>query len=457
MSEMRGMPRLTDDAIREALTLGPDVRAPFDLGGAIRTTIDATPQRRARPWGGSGRSTLAFRFVVVGLLVLALIAAILLIGSRRPTPTLPAAVSAYRGGPERTGIMPGPGPQGTLASCWQPVALKGPVGSYAPAVGGGIVFIGDAAGFVTAADEATGKVRWQQHVGDAVNSGPALADGLVFVGSDDGNLTALAVADGTVRWHHQTGARVRSSATVIDGVVYFGSDDGHLYALDAATGDQRWVSDDTGGPIDRAVAIAADVIYAGSGSSTDATFDAFDRATGRTLWAQPARLGPGVPSTPAVADGRVFVASGLDLTSAPHVLYALDASTGTQIWAFTSPNGLQQQVTVGAVANGIVYVVSYDKAVYALDVATMAERWPAPFVTHGALGGSAGFVDGTLYVGSTDRSLYAIDGSTGVLKTPPYPISGEPSGPAIVDGRLFVATTLGQLVCVSGSEATPGP
>ena len=142
---MKPIQRLPDEAIRSALTLDPSVRAPLDLGGGIRTLIDSTPQRR-RPWlqAMSPRMALAVRLVVLGLLTLALIGAVLLIGSQRHSPSPLPAVNTYHGGPDRTGVMAGPGPEGTLTNCWPPVALSGPVGSYAPVVADGIVYIGDA-------------------------------------------------------------------------------------------------------------------------------------------------------------------------------------------------------------------------------------------------------------------------------------------------------------------------
>jgi outer membrane protein assembly factor BamB len=445
---------ITDDAIRVALTLDADVRAPYDLSASIRAAIAATPQRRAWPWNVSPRLALAIRLAAVALLILALLWAIAFVGALRRPPTLRPAVTTFHGGPERTGIMPGPGPQGTLSACWPAVALKGPVGSYAPAVSDGVVYVGDAGGWLTAADEATGAIRWQLHVGGAINSGPAVDGGMVVVGSDDGSVSSFGASTGNLLWRYQTNGPIRSSPAVVDGVVYFGSVDGSLSALDAATGSARW-SVATGGPINRAVAVADGVVYAGSGSAVDATFDAYDARTGQPLWARPAHLGPGNTSTPTVTAGRVYVATGMDNGAVSHALVALDAASGRELWRFSSPVGVQEQLTIGAVAGGVVYVGSFDHGVYALDAGTGAQRWATPFMSQAQIGSVAGYVDGTLYVPSSDRHIYSIDGVSGQQRSAPFMVPGQPSGPAIVDGRLFVATTLGKLLCVQGSSGSP--
>ena len=66
-------------------------------------------------------------------------------------------------------------------------------------------------------------------------------------------------------------------------------------------------------------------------------------------------------SSPAVANGVVFVGTYPDQGYGPGILYALNARTGALRWShkmasiFSSP----------AVANGVVYVASWDGKVYA--------------------------------------------------------------------------------------------
>jgi outer membrane protein assembly factor BamB len=58
-----------------------------------------------------------------------------------------------------------------------------------------------------------------------------------------------------------------------------------------------------------------------------------------------------------------------------------------------------------AVANGVVYVGSYDNNVYALDASTGAKLWS--YTTGNAIGSSPTVANGVVYVGSGDNNLYA--------------------------------------------------
>src|SRR5687768_2838963 len=106
-----------------------------------------------------------------------------------------AGVAMDRGNPARTGVQPGPAPEG------DPV------------------------------------VRWEFATGSAIRSSPAVVDGVAYVGSKDGHVYAVDVATGAERWRHATGGPVVASPAVADGVVLVGSFDGFFYALDAGTGE----------------------------------------------------------------------------------------------------------------------------------------------------------------------------------------------------------------------------
>jgi serine/threonine-protein kinase len=94
------------------------------------------------------------------------------------------------------------------------------------------------------------------------------------------------------------------------------------------------------------------------------------------------------------------------------------------------------------VTDRILYAVSDDGKVYAVDLATHAPLWTA--TTQGALGTLASLVGNTLYVSSADRSVYAFDASTGATLWS-VPVVGGPTMGAVVDGSVYVGTTLGQV------------
>jgi outer membrane protein assembly factor BamB len=96
-------------------------------------------------------------------------------------------------------------------------------------------------------------------------------------------------------------------------MVYLGSFDHYVYALDAKAGAQRW------------------------------RFQTGDR----------------IVSTPSVANGMVYVSS----TEGDHHIYALDAKTGVLRWRYQTGGTYLAPV----VANGLAYVASYDRFLYALN------------------------------------------------------------------------------------------
>ena len=197
---------LTDEAIRMALTPASSAHAPVDLRLTIAAAVDSAPQRR-RGWIGDAltpSARVALRLVAVGLVILGLLGVSLLVGSRRAE-TIPTA-DTYHGGPERTGVMPGPGPVGDPVQAWS-FDAKGPFGPWSPAVADGRVIIGDQGGFVSALDEVTGDGVWQVALGAPINSGVTIAQGIAVVGDDAGKVHGLDVATGAERWWYQMGGR----------------------------------------------------------------------------------------------------------------------------------------------------------------------------------------------------------------------------------------------------------
>jgi len=347
----------------------------------------------------------------------------------------------YHGGPDRTGVMPGPGPTGQPTIGWD-VARGGAIPfSIMPIVASGHVIVADASGTLAALDEGTGRELWTAGLGTTTRSSPVLIDGLVIAATDAGTLIACNSRNGARAWQSTIGRdAITASLLVADGALYVGGGDQRLFRLDPRTGKQVW-SADVGGPVTRGPAYAGGVIYVGS---TGGRFSAINAATHRELWR--AQLGPGEVGTPAVGDGRVYVGRGLQASAPPHDLVALDIRDGSFLWSFASPAG--RQVHMGGLANGLAYAVSDDGNVYALDAATGSQRWNAH--TDGSIGTLAGLVDDVVYVTSTDQTIRAFNARTGDQLWS-IKVQGTPTMPAVIDGRVFVGTSLGRVVAIGGS------
>ena len=155
---------------------------------------------------------------------------------------------------------------------------------------------------------------------------------------------------------------VYGNPTIADGTVYFGGYDGWLYALDLASGQLKWEAELGGHIIGGAVRWLMD-------SSTSAL--------------------PTTASTPSTR---------------PAAPSAGSFEAGDDIWA------------TPLVEDGVVYVASMDKKLYALDAADGSQRWPKAFSADGALASTPVLADGTLLVGGFDRRLHAVDAASGQEK-----------------------------------------
>src|SRR5439155_300336 len=157
---------------------------------------------------------------------------------------------------------------------------------------------------------------------------------------------------------------------------------------------------------------------------------AIDAATGTERWSFP--TGDIVDSSPAVANGVVYVGSF------DGRIYAIDALTGSMLWNFITRGRVRSSP---AVDNGVVYVGSLDNRVYALDAASGAVLWRG--MTGKNVRGSPSVVDGAVYVGSDDHALYAYGlgaGGPASGRTRPSPLpAGQPSADFNGDGFQDVA------------------
>ena len=428
---------LTDEAIRAALTPAPQVQAPFDLAASIRATVDVTPQRRRfflgiiSPRGGGPRALILI--ALIGMLLL--VGLLLVVGSRRPVlPAVVSDVAMFHGGPGRTGVVAGPGPAGQPTIVWQQ-SVGGPINGNMPAVVADVVYVADGGGGVAAYGAAIGDLQWQVSLGSAVNTSPAVGGRRVVVGDAAGEIIALDILDGQRRWVFHTAGEVRSSAAIVDGVVFVGSADGNLYALDLSTGTKRWAFD-AGGAVTRSPAIDHGVVYVGAAGGK---FSAIDAASGTLRWRT--ALGAGQIGSPSVADGLVVAASGLDDSTAPHILFAFDALTGDVRWRFSAPSG--QVLGIGALGDGLVFAPGGDGNVYAVDAANGVLQWT--FDAHGTLGSVDALAGGVLYVAGGDRAVYAVDARTGTQLWR-QAVTGQPGAIAVVGDRVYLGTDLGKVV-----------
>jgi outer membrane protein assembly factor BamB len=327
----------------------------------------------------------------------------------------------------------------------------------------GTLYIGSGDGRLYALDAATGAERWRFAAGRAISSTPAVAEGLVYVGSRDNAFWAVDARSGKQRWKLETGPDVplpwgfetgdlyTSSPLYAEGAVYFGSGDGKVYAVDAGSGKVRWRFA-TQGRVRSSPAIADGRLYIGS---ADGTLYALDPASGREIWrfdTEGHALESGkfgfdrrtIQSSPAVADGRVFVGSR------DGFLYAVNAATGKQAWRVD--HQMSWVNTSPAVADGVVYAGSSDERfLQAVDARTGRELWRVS--TERPVWSSPSVAGSMVYVGDGSGTIYAIDRASGKEQWRHKAGRRIFSSPVLHEGVLYVGNDDGGVYAIRAGNS----
>ncbi len=141
---------------------------------------------------------------------------------------------------------------------------------------------------------------------------------------------------------------------------------------------------------------------------------------------------------PLVVDGVVYVSGEFwdEHTPRAGVVFALDASSGDELWRYDIPRGSWNELWADPVlANGMVYVGSFNGRMHALDALTGELRWS--YMTGDVIRWPAVVVQDTVYFGSKDHYVYALDAFTGALHWR-YETAGELwVGPVVADGLVY--------------------
>ena len=301
-----------------------------------------------------------------------------------------------------------------------------------------------------------------------------LVSGLLICFDPDGDV--IWTRSLTEEFNRFSGYGGRLHTPVVDGDLviismgnrgWAGKPPSHRYfALDKRTGQTAWMARPGGGGqkdltiYSTPVVTIIDgqrVLIAGNGNGG---IFAFKVATGEKVWGFPFSL-RGINTSPAVADGRVYVAhseENVDNTSLGRVA-CLDARTGKEIWR---QDGMTAGYASPAVHAGRVYVIDNSANVHCLDAETGAQYWEQNIGTVGK--GSPTWADGKLYVTEVNGGVQILkvdDAGAEVLdqKKIAMPEGGHAEiygSVAIAYRRIYFATEAG-LFCLGDKTAPFDP
>jgi outer membrane protein assembly factor BamB len=340
----------------------------------------------------------------------------------------------FRYSPSHLGISQANGP--TSPSLLWKSYLSDSISSSV-AVADGMVLVGTVGGRFYALEMATGQVIWSFFVGSPIYSSPAVQNGIVVFGSaEPGRIYALDQYSGTVRWMYEipSGQAVLSSPTIENNKVFITSSDAYLRAFDLFGG--SLIKElHVGGDVQSSPAIAEGKIFA-LGNSVNA----FDEQNGTVLWTFHTDW-PIFFSSAAVYDGVVYVGAGNDDS-----VYALNATTGIQIWRFKT-GGWFSSPAVDADAN-IVVAGCRDARIYCLDKKYGLLKWEYLTENSNHMSSPTISANGLVYVGSLDSRLYCLNKSTGAQVWNYLTGNAITSAPVVISEHVLVGSNDGYLYCL---------
>jgi len=117
----------------------------------------------------------------------------------------------------------------------------------APVIGGGMLFVMDTDGTISAFDAATGARKWSKSLGvsgdgetSVFGGGASYDNGRVYVTNGIGDVAAFEAANGTQVWKVKPAGPLRGSPTIAFNSVFVMTQNNEIHALDAADGTPLW-------------------------------------------------------------------------------------------------------------------------------------------------------------------------------------------------------------------------
>lgn len=306
------------------------------------------------------------------------------------------------------------------------------------------VYIGSHSCRMKALDLHSGKVKWEQVLGDRIESSACVSKcgNFVIVGCYDGLVYVLESNSGEKYWTFATGDAVKSSAAVdpSTGLLYIGSHDQHAYAVDIYKRKCVWKLN-CGGAVFSSPCLSLlphHVYFATLGGHLLAV----NPATGNTLWKR--CCGKPLFSSPrcclqyvciGCVDGRL-----LCFTHA-----------GEQVWQFSASGPIFSSPCTSA-SEQEVFFGSHDGCVYCCSTRgdlrwkfeTTARVYATPFAFRRHSRSSAAL----LAAASTDGKLWILDSASGQLQDV-YELPGEVfSSPVVWESMLVIGCRNDYVYCL---------
>jgi len=319
--------------------------------------------------------------------------------------------------------------------------------AFSLGVDGDRICVAGANGKVECVDPFDGRTLWKRDLNVTLTTGAGLGAGLVLVGTADGVVVALNELDGQSLWSTEIDGELLSPPQALSGVVVVRTGDGRLVGLSAATGERQWSHDQTVPPL--TLRGTGQPVFNGIGPSARviAGFDngkvvALQLSDGRQLWEAIVARPSGrtdierivdVDGTPLIVNNNLYVTA----TNSRSLALALES--GQEIWELDI--GSHQGLGGG---DDYLFVLGDDARVTALDNRSGTKLWEVAQFSDEALTAST-WHEGVGVVVGLEGNIYWLNAEDGALLARKRAGGPVRAAPIVVDARMFVLTTDGNL------------
>jgi outer membrane protein assembly factor BamB len=309
-----------------------------------------------------------------------------------------------------------------------------------------------------------GELLWKNSEVKGVFS-PTFTHGKVLVGGKDGYLYSLNITNGEILWKTKITSNpglsgVASPGKIVKGRIYLGSFDfkegtGYLYCLKEEDEQVLWKNTTLSSIYFSSPSVTENRVFVGTmGLYNSTTLQwsppygvyCFDAKNGERIWNF--SVNGSVGSSPTTVDDKVL------FTSKNGYLYCLDSISGDLIWeknignSVSSPAIMQNKIFVGSGEmnnEGKFYCLNMNGDIL----------WK--FEPNGAVQSSPAVAGNFVYFSTNvqNGTIYCLNISNGKLvwQFKPWPAQYIISSPAIVEGKLFIASDNGRLYCLGGEPS----
>ncbi|MDR3607684.1 MAG: PQQ-binding-like beta-propeller repeat protein [Oligoflexia bacterium] len=283
--------------------------------------------------------------------------------------------------------------------------------------------------------------RWSLKIEGGVSSELLADNDSVYFGGGDGYLYSVNTETGRVNWKYQIRNPIVSQPTVNGGRLFVTTSDDTIYAFDAGTGKWLWHYRRRSSPSATILGASSPLVDGSEviAGLSDGFLVALNIADGQLKWERKLHTGTkftDVDAKPVLSDGVIYV------PSYDGALYALKRQGGDVIWRFDA-GGAKRVIVEG----DLIYLPASDGTVYALTKDAGKVVWK--FELDKGVPTQLAVSDKYIMVGSSFQYLYVIDKASGkgVYRYNVGSGSGFYGAPAYDDKtrRIYILSCAGNL------------